>query len=85
MGLKILANAEGSRILHSMANRCLETIRTHGILAKNGDNHSMLDVKPQIHDEAERSKIWKLIEISERSQLRTLRLPDRQLQARVCI
>ncbi|CAN8269267.1 unnamed protein product [Cochlearia groenlandica] len=82
-GIKILANAEGSRILHSMANRGFDTIRAHGIVAKNGDNHSMLDVKPQIHDEAEISKIWKLIEISERSQLCTLWLPDSQLPARV--
>lgn len=45
----------------------------------------MPDVKPRIPDEAEKSKIWKLTEISERSQLRTLRLPDSLLPARVCI
>ncbi|KAG2294651.1 hypothetical protein Bca52824_041320 [Brassica carinata] len=116
-GIKILANAEGSRILHSMANRGLESSRAPlGSVAKgpivgafgtpssstgmslsmadrsgpgasvtgmNGDNRSLPDVKPRIPDDAEKSKIWKLTEISERSHLRTLRLPDSLIQARV--
>ena len=116
-GIKILANAEGSRILHSMANRGLDSSRAPpGSVAKgpivgtfgtpnsstgmslsmgersgpvasvtglNGDNRSLPDVKPRIADDAEKSKTWKLTEISERSQLRTLRLPDTLLPARV--
>uniref|UniRef100_A0A0D3AD99 CTLH domain-containing protein n=1 Tax=Brassica oleracea var. oleracea TaxID=109376 RepID=A0A0D3AD99_BRAOL len=116
-GIKILANAEGSRILHSMANRGLESSRPPpGSVSKgpivgtfgtpssstgmslsmaersgpgaagtvmNGDTRSLSDVKPRIPDEAERSKVWKLAEISERSQLRTLRLPDTLLPGRI--
>lgn len=37
----------------------------------------MVDVKPKFPDEsADKSKIWKLTEISESSQCRSLRLPD---------
>ncbi|CAG7890128.1 unnamed protein product [Brassica rapa] len=52
------------------------------VTAMNGDTRSLSDVKPRIPDEAERSKVWKLAEISERSQLRTLRLPDTLLPGR---
>lgn len=44
---------------------------------QNGDARSLGDVKPRIIDEAnDKSKIWKLTEISEASQCRTQRLPD---------
>ncbi|KAH9618444.1 hypothetical protein KSS87_012024, partial [Heliosperma pusillum] len=43
----------------------------------NADNRSSIDVKPKFPDEsADKSKIWKLSEISEQSQCRSLRLPD---------
>ncbi|XP_076957021.1 topless-related protein 4-like isoform X2 [Bidens hawaiensis] len=45
--------------------------------AMNGDNRSLVDVKPRIRDESmEKSRIWKLTEITEPSQCRSLRLPD---------
>ncbi|GFZ20854.1 WUS-interacting protein 2 [Actinidia rufa] len=44
---------------------------------QNGDNRSLVDVKPRIADEsADKSRIWKLTEINEPSQCRSLRLPD---------
>jgi len=44
---------------------------------QNADNRNLVDVKPKIPDEsAEKSKIWKLTEINEPSQCRSLRLPD---------
>ncbi|KAK9282441.1 hypothetical protein L1049_005359 [Liquidambar formosana] len=49
----------------------------------NGDNRSLPDVKPRITDESEKSKIWKLSEINEPSQIRSLKLPDGLLAVRV--
>ncbi|KAJ9551023.1 hypothetical protein OSB04_015068 [Centaurea solstitialis] len=47
------------------------------MVAMNGDNRSQIDVKPRIIDESmEKSRIWKLTEINEPSQCRSLRLPD---------
>ncbi|KAI3673733.1 hypothetical protein L6452_39861 [Arctium lappa] len=43
----------------------------------NGDTRSMADVKPRIVEEPnDKSKIWKLTEISESSQCRSLKLPE---------
>ncbi|MCI22979.1 topless-related protein 4-like, partial [Trifolium medium] len=43
----------------------------------NNDSRSLADVKPRIVDEAvEKSRIWKLTEINEPSQCRSLKLPD---------
>ncbi|GJX48189.1 topless-related protein 4-like protein isoform X1 [Tanacetum coccineum] len=43
----------------------------------NGDNRSPVDVKPRIGDDTmENSKIWKLTEITEPAQCRSIRLPD---------
>ncbi|XP_010545756.1 PREDICTED: topless-related protein 4 [Tarenaya hassleriana] len=115
-GIKILANAEGARLLRSTEGRALEASRVaHGsakgsiigtfgapgstsgmnlpvaersgpgasVTALNGDSCNLPDVKPRVPDEVEKSKIWKLIEINEQAHLRTLRLPDSLLPARV--
>ncbi|XP_059459143.1 topless-related protein 4-like isoform X1 [Corylus avellana] len=42
----------------------------------NGDSRSFPDAKPNHTDESEKLKGWKLTEINESSQLRSLRLPD---------
>ncbi|XP_023762146.2 protein TOPLESS-like [Lactuca sativa] len=43
----------------------------------NGDTRSMPDVKPRITEEQnDKSKIWKLTEISEPSQCRSMKLPE---------
>ncbi|KAF9615189.1 hypothetical protein IFM89_022451 [Coptis chinensis] len=112
-GIKILANTDGLRLLHSFeAPRSASenvakasTIGTLGgasvnpgtslavadrgapvcsIIGLNGDNRSLADVKPRIVDESmEKSKIWKLSEINESSQCRSLKLPDNLLPVRV--
>ncbi|KAH0970293.1 hypothetical protein GBA52_022449 [Prunus armeniaca] len=50
----------------------------------NSDSRSLVDVKPRIADESiEKSRIWKLTEINEPSQCRSLRLPDSLTATRV--
>ncbi|KAL9323208.1 hypothetical protein ACSQ67_011261 [Phaseolus vulgaris] len=47
------------------------------ITAMNGDARNMGDVKPRISEESnDKSKIWKLTEINEQSQCRSLKLPE---------
>ncbi|KAF6158223.1 hypothetical protein GIB67_015017 [Kingdonia uniflora] len=112
-GIKILANTEGLRLLHSLetpkavseSTMKTPTISTLGaasaigstsvgvaergaqmgaMVGLSGDNRSLVDVKPRIADESiEKSKIWKLTEISEPSQCRSLKLPDSLLAIRV--
>ncbi|KAL6974159.1 Topless-related protein 4, partial [Sarracenia purpurea var. burkii] len=54
------------------------------IVAMSGDNRSLADVKPRIPDESlDKSRIWKLTEIMEPSQCRSLRLPDNLTAMRV--
>lgn len=44
---------------------------------QNNDTRTLADVKPRIVDEAvDKSRIWKLTEINEPSQCRSLKLPD---------
>lgn len=53
---------------------------------QNSDNRSLVDVKPRIPDDSgEKSRIWKLTEINEPSQCRSLRLPDNLTAMRVHI
>ncbi|XP_022721208.1 topless-related protein 4-like isoform X2 [Durio zibethinus] len=120
-GIKILANADGTRLLHSIVNRALDhaldpsraasavvakgpIIGTYGasssttgtsigiadrsapmtaIFGMNGDSRTLPDVKPRVADESEKSKIWKLTEMNEPSQLRSLHLPDSLMPIRV--
>lgn len=49
----------------------------------NGDSRSMPDVKPRILDDSDKSKVWKLTEINEPSQIHSLRLPDTLLAVRI--
>lgn len=54
------------------------------MVGMNSDNRSLVDVKPRIADESgEKSRIWKLTEINEQSQCRSLRLPDNLTAMRV--
>ncbi|GAV81493.1 WD40 domain-containing protein [Cephalotus follicularis] len=109
-GIKILATADGVRLLRSIENRALDASRvasgtvvkgpivgTFGassstpatslgvadrsatmtaMVGMNGDSRALPDVKPRVADELEKSKIWKLTEFTEPSQLRSLRLSD---------
>ncbi|XP_031271901.1 topless-related protein 4-like [Pistacia vera] len=54
------------------------------MVGMSSDNRSLADVKPKIADESmEKSRIWKLTEINEQSQCRSLRLPDNLTAMRV--
>ena len=55
------------------------------LFLQNGDSRTLPDVKPRVADELEKSKIWKLTEMNEPSQLRSLHLPDSLMPIRVCI
>lgn len=53
------------------------------ITLNGGDSRNLADAKPRISDELVKSKSWKLTEINEQSQLRSLRLPDSLLSVRI--
>ncbi|KAL0354810.1 UNVERIFIED_CONTAM: Topless-related protein 4 [Sesamum radiatum] len=61
----------------------LKRSRPFGMPEENGDGRNLPDAKTRLSDELEKSKIWKLTEISEQSQLRSLRLPDSLLSVRI--
>ncbi|KAF4387713.1 hypothetical protein G4B88_004040 [Cannabis sativa] len=75
-GIKILANTDGIRLLRTFENLSYDASRASEAVAKNGDSRSMGDVKPRITEENDKSKIWKLTEITEPSQCRSLRLQE---------
>ncbi|KAJ6803980.1 protein TPR3-like isoform X2 [Iris pallida] len=57
-----------------MADRAAPTVTMSGM---NGDTRNLMDIKPRINEESmDKSKIWKLTEISESAQCRSLRLMD---------
>jgi WD40 repeat protein len=104
-GIKILANADGLRLLRTLENRSFDASRNASetvtkplinplsaaaagatssgtappttINAMNGDSRSLVDVKPRIADESlDKSKVWKLMEITESTQCRSVKLAD---------
>ncbi|XP_054780922.1 protein TOPLESS-like isoform X2 [Prosopis cineraria] len=107
-GIKILANADGIRLLRTLENSAYEASRPSeaikptinpisaaaaaaassaalaergssivSISGMNGDARNMGDVKPRIAEESnDKSKIWKLTEINEPAQCRSLKLPE---------
>ncbi|KAL8171732.1 hypothetical protein V2J09_023536 [Rumex salicifolius] len=111
-GIKVLANADGVRLIRSLESRNLDASRSSmkgplvanlgpsspgtgtnvgfpersvqvtGMVGPSGDSRSLADVKPR-SDDLEKSRIWKLTEINEPSQLRSLRLPDQTLAVRI--
>ncbi|KAL2338400.1 hypothetical protein Fmac_012846 [Flemingia macrophylla] len=65
----------------SLADRAPSVVAMVGI---TNDSRSLADVKPRIVDEAgDKSRIWKLTEINEPSQCRSLKLPDSLSSMRV--
>lgn len=47
------------------------------VFQQSGETRNMVDIKPRITEETnDKSKIWKLTEINEPSQCRSLRLPE---------
>ncbi|XP_042472112.1 protein TOPLESS-RELATED PROTEIN 2-like [Zingiber officinale] len=73
-GIKILANADGQRVL-----RMLEVSRSVSKQSNSNavvDSTKAADVKPRIPEETERIRSWKLTGIVNVGHLKTLRLPD---------
>lgn len=57
-----------------------------GKILQNGDSRSLVDVKPRIADELlDKSKVWKLMEITESSQCRSLKLTDNMRTSKVIL
>ncbi|XP_031482631.1 protein TPR3-like [Nymphaea colorata] len=106
-GFKVLANADGLRLLRTFENRSFDPSRVASeavakapginamivvsssggtsttadrataVVAMNGDSRNLGDVKARVADDSlDKSKIWKLTEISEPTQCRSLRLPE---------
>eukprot|EP01018_Ginkgo_biloba_P025305 Gb_32130 [translate_table: standard] len=110
-GIKILANADGMRLLRTFENRSLDATRipqdpmtkvpsgnalaivnapggstavgadrgapSVSMAGMNGDTRSVGDVKVRVTDESvDKNKSWKLTEITEPVQCRSLKLPD---------
>lgn len=52
---------------------------------QNGEARNLGDVKPRLTEETnDKSKIWKLTEINEPSQCRSLKLPENLRVTKVC-
>ncbi|KAL6907548.1 hypothetical protein ACP4OV_002587 [Aristida adscensionis] len=115
-GIKILANAEGARLLRTLENRSFDASRSASetvtkplinpltaaaaaaaagatssgtaapaaITAMNGDSRSLVDIKPRIGDDSlDKSKVWKLMEISESTQCRSIKLVDNMRTSKI--
>ncbi|XP_038993347.1 topless-related protein 1-like [Hibiscus syriacus] len=64
-----------------LADRSTSAVAIAGM---NGDARSLGDVKPRITEEpSDESKIWKLTEINEPSQCRSLRLPENLMVTKI--
>ncbi|VYS51629.1 unnamed protein product [Arabidopsis thaliana] len=99
--IKVMANSDGLRLLHTVENLSSESSKVlnfvltgsstislslglgpiivvdHLPFQQNGDSRNMVDVKPVITEESnDKSKVWKLTEVGEPSQCRSLRLPE---------
>ncbi|XP_017258948.1 topless-related protein 4 isoform X1 [Daucus carota subsp. sativus] len=84
-GLKILANADGIRLLRTVESRSFDASRiASAAIVKNGDSRNLSDLKPRITDEfVDKSRAWKVAEINEPLQCRSVRLPDNVSAMRV--
>lgn len=70
----ISAAAAAAATSAGLADRVASMVSIPGM---NGDARSLADVKPRITEESnDKSKVWKLTELSEPNQCRSLRLPE---------
>ena len=71
--------------LHVTGDYYLLIFNYMSISCQNGDTRNLGDVKPRISEESnDKSKIWKLTEINEQSQCRSLKLPENVRVTKVC-
>ncbi|GAB2300307.1 Topless- protein 4 [Dionaea muscipula] len=52
------------------------TVPVAAMVGMSADSRSLVDVKPRVDESMDKSKVWKLAEITEASQCRSMRLPD---------
>ncbi|GJY52693.1 topless-related protein 4-like protein isoform X1 [Tanacetum coccineum] len=76
-GIKILANPDGVGLLRTTENSSFDPSGVASTpVAKNNEKRNLVD-RPRIRDEAiDKSRMWKVTEISEPSQCLSLRFPD---------
>ncbi|KAG6472511.1 hypothetical protein ZIOFF_069976 [Zingiber officinale] len=75
-GIKILANADGQRVLRMLEVSRSVSKQSNSNVKAVVDSTRAADVKPRIREETERIISWKLTEIVNVGHLKTLRLPD---------
>ncbi|KAG6524143.1 hypothetical protein ZIOFF_014034 [Zingiber officinale] len=75
-GIKILANADGQRVLRMLEVSRSVSKQSNSNVKAVVDSTRAADVKPRIPEETERIRSWKLTEIVNVGHLKTLRLPD---------
>ncbi|XP_050268371.1 topless-related protein 1-like isoform X1 [Quercus robur] len=76
--IKILATVDGMRLMRTYENHSLVAARSASeTVTRNGDTRNLENVKPKLAEEVNQTKIWKLTEISEPAQFRSLKLPAR--------
>ncbi|KAL8136857.1 hypothetical protein V2J09_002858 [Rumex salicifolius] len=108
-GVKVLANAEGFRLLRNVESHPFDAARVASAsivkaspqlgafspssaavpaivgdrtalvatsMGMNSDNRSLVDVKPRVDESIDKPKAWKLPEINEPSQCRSIKLND---------
>nr|GFA39835.1 protein TPR2-like isoform X1 [Tanacetum cinerariifolium] len=77
-----IPNASSS-MASAMERERMQTPLSIGNLA-NAESSKVVDIKPRIVDNADKTKTWKLPEIVDSSNLRALRLPDPVASSKVC-
>uniref|UniRef100_A0A2N9EEB4 CTLH domain-containing protein n=1 Tax=Fagus sylvatica TaxID=28930 RepID=A0A2N9EEB4_FAGSY len=76
--IKILATVDGMRLMRTYESQSLIAARSASeTVTKNGDTRNLENGKPKLPEEVNQTKIWKLTEISEPAQFRSLRLSAR--------
>ncbi|KAG6523200.1 hypothetical protein ZIOFF_013053 [Zingiber officinale] len=75
-GIKILANADGQRVLRMLEVSHSVSKQSNSNVKAVVDSTRAADIKPRIPEETERIRSWKLTEIVNVGHLKTLRLPD---------
>ncbi|KAJ3698981.1 hypothetical protein LUZ61_002686 [Rhynchospora tenuis] len=80
-GIKILANGDGLRLLHTLKASFDALRNTSEAVAKNGDNRSIVDARRSIAESMDKSK---MCEISEPAQCHSLRIMDDLRSSKIC-
>ncbi|RZS10789.1 hypothetical protein BHM03_00042060 [Ensete ventricosum] len=80
-GIKILANADGQRLVRMLESRAFDGSRgsfqlTNANVKAVMDSNRAADVKPRISEDTEKIKSWKLADVVDSAHIKALHLPD---------